>query len=130
MQLPFLNLLCKLKAELRFGSISLQHVIFRLFLLQGNGDAPTPSPDDDDEALSPSNGRTLQATAFKWSLDHAFHSASRMLEETTVVAAPAPAPILVDFPGGGVQVSDQGVHVQFPGGAVNIGRKLKALTVT
>ena len=71
-------------------------------------------------------GRGLQS-AFKKHLENAIHTANRMLVEKD--AAPAPAPILVDFPGGGVQVSDQGVHVQFPGGKVNIGRKLKGRAV-
>ena len=38
--------------------------------------------------------------------------------------APSPSGVVAEFPGGGVQVSDQGVNVQFPGGSVHIGRKL------
>lgn len=61
-------------------------------------------------------------------LNNSGHVAHRMLAETDV-AAPAPAPVHVDFPGGGVQVSSQGVDVKFPGGEVNVGRKLKAVAV-
>lgn len=32
--------------------------------------------------------------------------------------------MIADFPGGGVQVTDQGVNVEFPGGSVHVGKKL------